>query len=66
MAADSVHASVEKNMKKRKNVFDFSDFEECVSAATNNAAVQLGPNDFLNWLPLHSAAKMKLNNHLSV
>lgn len=31
MSADSFHASVEKSMKQKINVYDFSDFSDCIS-----------------------------------
>ena len=33
MAADSFHARVEKEFKKTKNIYDFSDYLSCVRAA---------------------------------
>lgn len=48
MAADSVHAAVEKQMKKAGKVYDFDDFSKCVANA-NCIAIRMEPNDFGDW-----------------
>ena len=45
MAADSVHAEIESQMRKMKKVYDFDDFTNCVKAA-NCTTVQLNYHDF--------------------
>jgi hypothetical protein len=39
MSADSVHHQVEKQMKERRNVYDWNDFKACVTAASKNQLV---------------------------
>ena len=45
MAADSVHAEIECQMRKMKKVYDFDDFTDCVKAV-NCTTVQLNYCDF--------------------
>ena len=47
MAADSFHALVEKQFRKKKNIYDFSDYLQCVREAGN--AVELTSSDFFDW-----------------
>jgi len=48
MSADSFHASVEKAMKKKRNVYDFSDFAECINK-NHGQAIQMQSLDFTDW-----------------
>ena len=45
MAADSVHAEVENQMKRKQKVYDFEDFSSCVTAA-NCITYQMKYDDF--------------------
>ena len=47
MAADSFHARVEKQFRKKKNIFDFNDYLYCVREA--GQAIELTANDFKDW-----------------
>jgi hypothetical protein len=47
MAADSFHARVEKQFRKKKNIFDFNDYVSCVREA--GIAIELLPGDFFDW-----------------
>lgn len=59
MAADSVHAGVEKQILKAKNVLDISHFADCVRQATSNTMVmQPRPADFLNFQPHYSRRRL--------
>ena len=48
MAADSFHRSVEQEMKRRKTVNDFRDFEELINSA-NGVAVIMDVGDFISY-----------------
>lgn len=59
MAADSFHKLVEKSMKKKKNVYDFQDFKNCVQDASSNVEViEMTPNKFKMWKDFKSKAKL--------
>ena len=46
MAADSFHARVEKEFRKMKNIYDFSDYISCVRRA--GICIEMKPSDFLD------------------
>ena len=48
MSADVIHANVERQMKKQKNVYDFKDFVHCVSNS-NCTAFEMKFDNFMNW-----------------
>lgn len=60
MAADSFHAKVEKQFKKKKNVYDFSDYLHCVREV--GIAVELVAEDFLDWKSGLSQSKASRNS----
>ena len=47
MSADNFHKSVEKEMNEMKNVYDFQDFRNCVSAAGSVTLMDI--TDFYNF-----------------
>ena len=47
VSADSLHAQVEKDMRMRKRLYDFNDFEGCVSKS--GVAVEMKAEDFFNF-----------------
>lgn len=57
MSADTVHASVERQMKLAKNVYDFDDFVGCVAKAKSNV---IAPSnvDFRNYKGEQSQSKL--------
>lgn len=55
MSADSFHASIEKSMKQKRNIYDFSDFSDCISK--NGHVMQMQPTDFKDWPNGSSSAK---------
>lgn len=60
MAADNVHAAVEREMKKAKNVIDLNHFSECVKRATSNTTVfKPDCRDFLDLQPHSSARRLE-------
>jgi hypothetical protein len=62
MAADSVHAAIEKQMKKKKSIWDFQDFANVV-ATSNIVKIQIVPlahSDFLNFQDGTATKNLKL------
>lgn len=61
MSADSFHHQVELSMKKKKRVYDFSDFEDCVrKAAVGGVDVKsMAVSDFCDWPDVSSSQKLK-------
>ncbi|KAL1502881.1 hypothetical protein ABEB36_007959 [Hypothenemus hampei] len=60
MWADSFHHQVEMSLKKQKKVYDFADFEMCVSRA-NSGRVNVrttNQKDFLCWKDYSSLYKL--------
>ena len=47
MSADSFHALVKNAMKAKKRVYDFMDFEQCVSK--NGIAMEMSSDDFFDF-----------------
>jgi len=62
MAADSVHAGIEKQMKKQKDVYDFPQFVNLVEAASKkvNKAISMSYSDFRTFQDDSSSKKLKL------
>lgn len=59
MSCDSFHHSVELSMKKRKNIYDFKDFVDCVSEARANIIVKkMEFYDFRDWRSYCSQSKL--------
>jgi hypothetical protein len=61
MAADSVHAAIEKQMKKKKNIWDFQEYVNLV-ANSNVAKIQAIPmtfSDFFNFQDGTSSQNLK-------
>ena len=63
MSADSVHAGVEKEMRKAQNghVYDFQDFVNVVkrSSSGNVEVIEANHNKFLQWKKQHSTVKLR-------
>jgi len=55
MSVDSFHASVEKSIKQKVNIYDFSDFLDAVNK--NGVSVEMQPADFADWPNGQSSAK---------
>lgn len=51
MSADSFHHQVEMSLKRKRKVFDFADFEECIQKSNRGrvVVVNMKCNDFYNW-----------------
>ena len=62
MNADSIHAGVAREMKRRPdgNVYDFCDFVEAVRRSNSRQMVVIEPkaNEFRNWAKLQSQSKI--------
>lgn len=67
MSADTIHAGVEREMKKMKDVCDFEDFKKCVAAAGATNVVEPLCTDFKNYKGQQSLVKLSKNDrpHLS-
>ncbi len=63
MAADSVHAGIEKEMKKQKVIFDFPDYVSLVerSNSKGNKAIPMSHLDFKAFEDESSTKKLKLS-----
>jgi len=63
MAADSVHAGIEKEMKKQKVIFDFPDYISLVerSNSKGNKAIPMSHLDFKAFEDESSTKKLKLS-----
>ena len=48
MSADSVHGRIESQMRKKKNIYDFRDFTDCVENASCEA-IPMEVEDFCDW-----------------
>ena len=61
MAADSVHAGIEKQMKKQKEIFDFPDYVSLVerSNSKGNKAIPMCHSDFKSFEDESSAKQLK-------
>ena len=60
MSADSFHHLVEKSMKRKKNVYDFQDYRNCVQESTANVkVVEMTPSSIKNWRDFKSEQKLK-------
>lgn len=55
MSADSFHALVEKTMRKKKNIYDFEDFSDCISLGGTLLVMQ--PGDFMDFEKKVSSGK---------
>ena len=55
ISADSFHASVEKTMKQKGNVYDFADFSDSISK--NGWPLEMQSTDFVDWPNGSSSAK---------
>ena len=64
MSADTVHASVEKRMRAKKNVYDFEDFCSCISNSATEL-VKMTTASLYDIKPLHSQPKIKHTCNLS-
>lgn len=62
MSADNFHHQVEKQVKQKKNVYDFEDFSNCVLHAKEKTKVKITSySDFYNWPDLQSIANCFLD-----
>lgn len=63
MSADSFHHSVEMQLRRKKKVYDFEDFMDCVqNTSQKTKIIQMGVNNFFNWENYISLSKLnKLN-----
>ena len=61
MSADSVHAGVEREMKRCKdgNVYDFNDFMKVVGNSSKTTVVQMSCDQFRRWSGKQSQSKLK-------
>lgn len=60
MSADSFHNQVEEAMKKEKNIFDFTDFENAVREANAQVVIKsMIHSDFSDWKDYTSSSSKK-------
>lgn len=64
MSADSFHHQVEMSLKRKRKVFDFADFEDCVQQSNSGRVivVPMQCNDFYDWGDFTSQYKLKRIN----
>lgn len=60
MSADAFHHQVEKTLKRKRKVFDFSDFENCVQSSNSGkvSVITMQCNNFYNWKDFTSNYKL--------
>lgn len=58
MSADVIHAGVEREMKKKKDVLDFEDFKRCVTSVGSVELIAPEVDSFRNFKGEQSAAKL--------
>lgn len=59
MSADSVHAQVERQLKKQKYTWDFQDYVDSCKNVKGSEVIAMKRKDFLDWPDLSSKWKLK-------
>jgi len=64
MASDSVHASIEKKLKKTGNVYDFEHLLECIrTSGSKNKAISMAVSDFCHVRNFQAIGKLNRKKH---